>query len=55
VYQFLKQHQNVGRIDWNFAKFLVDRKGVPRYAFKSSSNPLDIKSEIETLLAEPAE
>jgi len=38
------------RILWNFAKFLVDRNGVPIKRFGSKTNPLSFENEIVTLL-----
>ncbi|HTX76206.1 MAG TPA: glutathione peroxidase [Terracidiphilus sp.] len=54
VFQLLKRERRgllgLGRIHWNFTKFLVDRKGniVGRYA--PSTDPLKLRSRIERLL-----
>jgi len=38
------------RILWNFAKFLVDRDGVPVKRFGSKTNPLSFEDDIATLI-----
>ena len=54
LYQFLKRTKpgifGIGRIKWNFTKFLVDRQGhvVGRYA--PSTSPKDLTAAIEGLL-----
>jgi glutathione peroxidase len=55
IFRLLKQARpgvlGLGRIHWNFTKFLVDRKGrvVSRHA--PSTDPLRLRSKIESLLA----
>eukprot|EP00050_Salpingoeca_kvevrii_P018074 m.70481 g.70481 ORF g.70481 m.70481 type:complete len:52 (-) comp7882_c0_seq1:265-420(-) len=41
-------------VAWNFEKFLVDRKGVPRTRYANTVNPSNIVPDIERLLAERA-
>jgi glutathione peroxidase len=54
LYKFLKEQQGgflwIDSIKWNFTKFLVDREGnvVKRYA--PSTEPQEIKADIEKLL-----
>ena len=53
LYQYLKKQKSGAlgsRIQWNFTKFLVDRKGnvVARYA--PDVKPEDLKADIERLL-----
>ncbi|HTB99025.1 MAG TPA: glutathione peroxidase [Terracidiphilus sp.] len=54
LYQFLKQAQpgllGIGRIPWNFAKFLVDREGKPVARFAPRKSPASLAPEIEKLL-----
>ncbi len=49
VYQFLRGSTQVSRIDWNFAKFLVDRRGNVRH-FPSSVSPFEMRADIEAAL-----
>lgn len=42
-----------GEIPWNFAKYLVDKKGVP-YKRYDRTKPLDMVGDIEELLAQEA-
>ncbi len=57
LYQFLKNQRRgflgMSRIGWNFAKFLVDRKGNVSGRFGSRRKPAALTAEIERLLAEP--
>lgn len=54
VYSFLKRElpnpDGTSDIRWNFAKFLVDHKGVPYKRYAPKKNPLAIKSDIEELI-----
>jgi len=56
VYEFLKQKLPNGDgstdIQWNFVKFLIDRKGNPRHRFEPKVYPLEMKDKIEFLLQE---
>ncbi len=56
VFQFLTGLSSPlkGDVWWNFEKFLVDRKGRPRYRFRSITSPLSrkVKRAIEELLSE---
>jgi glutathione peroxidase len=58
LYQFLKQSRRgflgIGRIPWNFTKFLVDRKGRVVARFATVRKPETLVTEIERLLGEPA-
>ncbi|XP_074319991.1 putative glutathione peroxidase 2 [Silene latifolia] len=54
LYKYLKSKKSgvfINEIKWNFAKFLVDKQGnvVQRYA--PTTSPLQIESEIQSLLA----
>ena len=49
LYQYLKQ-QKPGRIEWNFAKFLIDREGNVADRFASTAKPETITEAIEKLL-----
>lgn len=42
-------------IKWNFTKFLVDRRGVPRKRYSPRAPPLSMRDDIESLLDEPVE
>jgi len=56
LYRYLKSEIHgllTDDIKWNFAKFLVDKKGRPRYRFGSSHTPHDCEKDIEKLLQEP--
>jgi glutathione peroxidase len=54
LYRFLKERKRgflgMGRITWNFAKFLVDREGHVVRRFAPATDPKAIASEIEKLL-----
>lgn len=53
LYQYLKSQQSgpLGRrIEWNFVKFLVDRKGTVVKRFAATSQPASLASVIETYL-----
>lgn len=54
LYQYLKKQQPGTEakpdIEWNFAKFLVDRKGKVVARFSARTEPQAIKSRIEALL-----
>lgn len=59
LYKFLRSHKNTGgfltnAIKWNFTKFLVDRKGVPRKRFAPNVKPFDMEKDIKKLLEESA-
>ena len=43
---------NANDVRWNFEKFLVDKKGVPRWRFHSNTDPLEIREHIRQLLNE---
>ena len=49
LYQYLKQ-QKPGRIEWNFAKFLIDRNGEVVDRFAATAKPETITEAIEKLL-----
>jgi glutathione peroxidase len=55
LYQFLKKERpglfGVGRIAWNFTKFLVDRQGRVVRRFKPPTKPEALTGPIEELLA----
>ncbi len=54
LYQFLKQEKRgllgLGRISWNFTKFLVDRDGRVQRRFGPAARPAKIAPVIERLL-----
>ena len=49
LYQYLKQ-QKPGRIEWNFAKFLIDKNGQVAERFSPQEKPEALESAIEKLL-----
>lgn len=54
IYTYLKENQDPElskRIDWNFTKFLIDRKGNVVARFEPLVKPKEIALEIEKLLA----
>jgi glutathione peroxidase len=55
VYSFLKQklpaEDGTTDIRWNFAKFLVDHEGVPFKRYSPKTEPEEMMSDIEELLA----
>ena len=46
LYTFLKEQTKSGDIKWNYTKFLVDRKGVPRKCFGSLFDPIDFEDDV---------
>lgn len=40
-----------GDIEWNYAKFLVDRNGQPVKRYKPSFDPLDMENDVRLVLA----
>jgi len=54
LYQFLKRAKpgifGIGRIKWNFTKFLVDRQGNVAGRYAPSTSPRDLTAAIEVLL-----
>ena len=54
IYRFLKERKRgllgIGRIPWNFTKFLVDRHGCVVSRFSSRTDPKTIAPAIEKLL-----
>ncbi|TIA90960.1 hypothetical protein E3P99_01311 [Wallemia hederae] len=53
VFKFLKDKKSqlmMGRIKWNFEKFLVDKQGNVVNRYSSVSKPADIAKDIEKLL-----
>ncbi len=54
LYQYLKKKQpgaeGKADIEWNFAKFLVDRKGQVVERFSARTEPSAIKARVEALL-----
>lgn len=61
LYRFLKQARpgifgvfGVQRVQWNFTKFLIDRKGSVVGRFGSSREPKSLAAPIEALLDGPA-
>lgn len=56
LYRFLKESRpgmfGIGRIQWNFTKFLVDREGIAVRRFAPNKEPGAIAPEINRLLTE---
>ena len=50
LYKYLKSTCGGGSIAWNFAKFLVDRDGLPVKRFSPTTQPLDIEKDILSLI-----
>lgn len=53
LYQYLKSRVSgsLGSlVRWNFQKFLVDRKGVPKYRYEPNVSPQTILEDIKELL-----
>ncbi|MCL6637923.1 MAG: glutathione peroxidase [Alicyclobacillus sp.] len=58
LYQWLKQQApgsgpNAPEIEWNFAKFLIDRAGHVVKRYPPQTQPEDLAADIEALLAAP--
>ena len=54
LFRWLKKQQKGslgGRINWNFTKFLLDREGNVVGRYSPTTEPEDIKADIEALLA----
>jgi len=54
LYRWLKKQQKGslgGRINWNFTKFLVDREGQVVGRYSPTTEPADIKADIEAAVA----
>ena len=51
LYVYLKE-QKPGRIEWNFAKFLIDREGNVVERVSSKTKPETMTESIEKLLAQ---
>lgn len=56
LYKFLKERQPMsgkpnGEIEWNYAKFLVDRNGQPVKRYKPSFDPLEMEGDLRLVLA----
>lgn len=56
LYRFLKSSKRglfgMQRIQWNFTKFLVDRRGLVRHRYAPATGPRKLDGEIERLLRE---
>jgi glutathione peroxidase len=56
LYQYLKAvlpgKDNKPDIEWNFAKFLIGKDGIPVLRFHPKVKPVELEAEIEKLLAE---
>ncbi|XP_063710492.1 phospholipid hydroperoxide glutathione peroxidase GPX4-like [Symsagittifera roscoffensis] len=50
LFSFLGRH--LGNCKWNFTKYLVDKKGVPRMRFGLSNPPVDMVKDIERMMSE---
>ncbi len=50
LYQYLKE-QKPGRIEWNFAKFLIDKNGEVQERFSPQAKPETLVPSIEKYLA----
>jgi len=57
LFEYLKAAVDPGltgrAVPWNFAKFLIDRRGLPVWRFAPTTAPLALSAAIERLLAEP--
>ena len=57
LFKYLKAAVDPGltgrAVPWNFAKFLIDRRGLPVWRFAPTTAPLALSAAIERLLAEP--
>ena len=45
-------YKNTSAIKWNFTKFVVDKKGNPRYRFEPEVTPSNLEDVIKELLSE---
>jgi len=54
VFAWLKKKMGVKRINWNFGKFLIDRRGVVRAYHGPRTRPTKFRAEIQALLNESA-
>ena len=57
LYNFLTSHQNTrgvyaNNVSWNFTKFLVDRRGIPRKRYNEDVEPWAMANDIVALLDE---
>ncbi|KAF5405596.1 Glutathione peroxidase [Paragonimus heterotremus] len=54
LYRYLKEklpgYQPKGDIEYNYVKFLIDRNGVPRERFPSSTPPMKMHNSIQRML-----
>jgi len=62
LYKFMRERQptslpgagtrsiRAGEIEWNYTKFLIDRKGQPVKRFKPSFDPLEFEKDVQLLL-----
>ncbi|CAL8463362.1 g2896 [Coccomyxa elongata] len=50
LWTFMKEQTKSGDIKWNYTKFLIDRKGVPRKCFGSLVDPIDFEDDVRLLL-----
>ena len=55
VFRWLKRAQRVRRVQWNFGKFLVGRKGRVRGYFSPHTRPMEFEDAIKALLDEPVD
>ncbi len=46
LWTFMKEQTKSGDIKWNYTKFLIDRKGVPRKCFGSLVDPIDFEDDV---------
>ncbi|KAF8565409.1 hypothetical protein P879_08795 [Paragonimus westermani] len=56
LYRYLKKklpgYQPNGAIEYNYVKFLIDRKGIPRERFPSSTPPMKMEKSIQRMLSQ---
>jgi len=51
IWNFLRSKQGDGEeITWNFAKFLVDKNGIPVKKYAPDVSPFEIRKDIEAIL-----
>ena len=55
LYQWLKEQASGplgSRIEWNFAKFLIDRQGQVVHRFSSKTDPQAIEARLKEVLSD---
>lgn len=55
LWKYLKEKQSgflINAIKWNFTKFLIDKNGQPVKRYATTTNPLDMESDLLKYFAE---